>query len=109
MSDTEAILARSITRDQLVAELRELRPLLEREGVVHAALVGSRARQDNRLDSDVDLMIDVESGRRFSLVEIARIVRAVETRVGLRADVLMRRSLKPWLLDQAIRDRIPVF
>ena len=109
MSDTETVLARDITRDRLLAELRALRPAFEREGVSHMALVGSRARQDNRLDSDVDLMIEVKSGRRFSLVEVARVMRAVEERVGVRADILMRRSLKPRLLAEATRDQIPVF
>jgi predicted nucleotidyltransferase len=109
MTDAETILARDISRDQLVAELRALRPAFEREGVSHMALVGSRARRDNRADSDVDLMIEVESGRRFSLVEVARIIRAVEERIGIRADILMRRSLKPRLLSEALRDQIPVF
>jgi predicted nucleotidyltransferase len=109
MTDTETILARDISRDQLVAELRALRPLFEREGVSHMVLVGSRARRDNRADSDVDLMIEVESGRRFSLVEVARLIRAVEERIGIRADILMRRSLKQRLLSEALRDQIPVF
>lgn len=109
MSDTETILARDIDRDQLLFELRALRPAFEREGVQHMALVGSRARQDNRTDSDVDLLIDVKPARRFSLVEVARIIRAVEERIGLRADVLMRRSLESRLLEQAMRDRVSVF
>ena len=109
MTDAETVLTRHITRDQLLAELRALRPAFEREGVVHMALVGSRARQDNRPDSDVDLTIDVNPERRFSLVEVARIVRAVEERVGFRTDVLMRRSLTPRLLEEASRDQISVF
>lgn len=109
MSETETVLTRDISRDQLLAELRALRPAFEGEGVVHMALVGSRARQDNRPDSDIDLMIDVDPERRFSLVEVARIIRAVEERVGFRTDVLMRRSLKPRLLEEASRDQISVF
>ena len=106
MSDTETVLAREISRDQLLAELRALRPQFEREGVTHMALIGSRARQENRPDSDVDLLIDVESGRRFSLVEVARIVRAVEKRTGFRADILMRRSLRSDLLVEATRQHL---
>jgi predicted nucleotidyltransferase len=109
MIDAETILARDISRDQLVAELRALRPVFASEGVIRMALVGSRARRDNRIDSDADLMIEVEPGRRFSLVEVARIIRAVEERVGVRADILMRRSLNPRLLAEALRDQIPVF
>jgi predicted nucleotidyltransferase len=109
MSDTDVVLARNISRDELLAELRALRPAFEREGVTHMALVGSRARRDNRQDSDVDLLIDVDSKRRFSLVEVARIMRAVEERTGLRADILMRRSLRPDFLAKAKQDELSVF
>jgi predicted nucleotidyltransferase len=52
MSDT--VLSRDISREVLIAELRALRPAFEREGVAHMALFGSRARGDNRPDSDVE-------------------------------------------------------
>lgn len=109
MSLAETLLVRDIGRDQLVAELRVLRPAFEREGVVRMSLIGSRARGDNRPDSDVDLMIEVVPDRRFSLVEIARIMRAVEEHVGLSANVLMRRSMKPSFLVRALEDKVPVF
>ena len=109
MSDTATLPGRQLSRGDLLAALTKLRPVFEREGVKHMALIGSRARRDNRPDSDVDLVIDVKSGRRFSLVEIARIRRAVEQRVGFRADIVMRRSLKARLLEEAARDQIPVF
>ncbi len=38
-------------------------PCFESEGVTHMALFGSRARGDNRPDSDVDLLIDIVPGR----------------------------------------------
>jgi predicted nucleotidyltransferase len=109
MSDTETVLSRDIARDQLVAELRALRPAFERLAVTHMALVGSRARQDNRDDSDIDLMIEVDPSQKFSLVEMARIMREVEERIGLSAHILMRRSLRPDLLAAAAADEIRLF
>ena len=109
MTDADTILASDIGREELLAELRALMPAFAREGVQHMALVGSRARGDNRRDSDVDLMIDVEADRRFSLVEVARIIRLVQDRIGLRADILMRRSLSPHLLATAEQDQVRVF
>jgi predicted nucleotidyltransferase len=32
--------------------------------------IGSRARSDNRPDSDIDLKIEVETGRKFSILSI---------------------------------------
>ena len=76
MVDASTTAAKNLSREELIAELRVLRPAFERQAVTHMALGGSRARQDNRPDSDVDLLIDVDPGRKFSLVEIARIMHA---------------------------------
>jgi predicted nucleotidyltransferase len=109
MNDTETILARDISRDQLVAELRALRPAFEREGVMHMALFGSRARGDNRRDSDVDLAIEIADGRKFSLLDLIGVGHVVEDHVGLRGNVFMRRSLEPDFLDEVSRDGLEVF
>ncbi len=110
MSDTDVILSRDISRDQLLAELRALRPAFEREGVVHMALIGSRARGDNGADSDVDLAIDVsDEKQRFSLLDMIGVKHLVEDTLGLRADIFMLRSLEPALRKNAQRDRVEVY
>ncbi len=109
MSDTETVLARDISRDQLVAELRALRPAFERMGVTHMTLFGSRARQDNRADSDVDLAIEVDEGRKFSLLDLVGVSHLIEDRLGLRSSLLMRRSLEPRFVDALRSDGIDVF
>ena len=109
MSDSEALLTRDISRDQLLADLRALRPVFEREGVAHMALFGSRARGDHRPDSDVDLLVDVEPGRKFSLIEMAGIANAVEDTIGLMGNVTLRRSARSELLGEARRDGIVIF
>jgi predicted nucleotidyltransferase len=109
MIDAETILARDISRDQLVAELRALGPAFEADGVAHMALFGSRARGDNRPDSDVDLLIDVLPNRKFSLLEVAGIVNTVEDHIRLTGNVFLRRSTDPDILDDARRDGIAIF
>ena len=71
MTDATILAPREIPRDQLVAELRALRDLFAEEGVTHMVLFGSRARQDNRADSDVDLVVEVDPGRKFSLIDLS--------------------------------------
>jgi predicted nucleotidyltransferase len=44
---------------QILDRLRENERDLRERGVTHAALFGSRARGDNRPDSDIDIMIDI--------------------------------------------------
>jgi predicted nucleotidyltransferase len=110
MADAETILARDISRDQLVAALKALRPAFEREGVTHMALIGSRARQENRADSDIDLVIEVsDDERRFSMLDLIGVKHIVEDETGLPADISMFRSLGPDFRRQAERDRVDIF
>ena len=84
-------------------------PAFERDGVVHMALFGSRARGDNRPDSDVDLLVDVMPGRKFSLLDLIGVGHLVEDHVGLRGDVLMRAGLGKTFAEGARRDVVEVF
>lgn len=108
MADT-TVAVRNLSRDELISELRALRSTFAGAGVVHMRLFGSRARGDNRMDSDVDLMIEVDPDRKFSLVELSRIDLAVQDRLGLPASVVMRRSAEPAMLAAADRDGIALF
>jgi uncharacterized protein len=100
---------RDLAREQLLAELRALQPELERRGVTHVVLFGSRARQDNSSSSDIDLAIDVEHDRRFSLIDLVGVGQRVEDRTGLPANIFMRRSLDSEFLAELSRDAVPVF
>ena len=98
-----------IARDALLIELRALQPSLERRGVVHIALFGSRARSDNRPDSDVDLIVDVDDERPFSLIDLVGVTHEVEDRIGLPTNLFVRRSLDPSFAAEADREQVEVF
>jgi predicted nucleotidyltransferase len=102
---------RDISREQLLAELRALRPEFEREGVAHMTLFGSRARGDNRPDSDVDIVVDIQPGRSFGL-EAVGVFNLIEDRLGLPSSVVPRSGLRlatPDLGKTILRDAVPVF
>ena len=76
---------------------------------MHMQLFGSRARQDNRPDSDVDVLIDVEPDRKFSLLDMAGVYGHIEDRVGLESSVVVRRYTPEDFLARIMVDAIPVF
>jgi predicted nucleotidyltransferase len=49
-----------MNRQEILAKLRENETALCARGVSRAALLGSRARGDDRPDSDIDIMIEVD-------------------------------------------------
>lgn len=101
---------RDLSRDQLLAELRALRPQFEREGVAHMAIFGSRARGDNRRDSDVDLIVDVQAGHKFGL-EAVRVFNLIEGHLGLPSSIVTRDglSLDPSFGRRVARDEVAIF
>lgn len=105
----QTVRSRDLTRSELLAELRALRGALEREGVTHVALFGSRARGDNRPDSDVDLLIDIDERRKFSLLDLVGVAHRVEDRVGMPASIVLRRDLDPEFSVIVEGEKVPVF
>lgn len=100
---------RDIAREELILELQRLRPELQKEGVTHMALFGSRARQDNRLDSDIDLVIEIEDDRKFSLLDLIGVGHIIKDRLGIEANLFMRRGLDDSFKRTVGRDQVTVF
>lgn len=95
-----------MTRDQLLAKLRELKPWLEEQGIVNVRLFGSYARDEAGPDSDVDLLVDLckPLGLRFySLAE------DIQDSIGRDVDLLTTDGLRnPDLKTAIMRDVIAV-
>ncbi|RYE58448.1 MAG: nucleotidyltransferase domain-containing protein [Rhizobiaceae bacterium] len=75
------------------------------------ALFGSRARRDNRPDSDVDLVVEIseEADDNFSLLDLIGIAHIIEDNVGIEANLFMRRSLNDSFRWTVGRDQVNVF
>ncbi len=94
---------------EIMTELRAHTPELRRRGVDHLYVFGSVARGDARVDSDIDLAIDVAPNSRFSLVTQASIAHDIEQWLGRGVDLGERRALRPSLRDDFERDAVRVF
>ncbi|QFR33373.1 nucleotidyltransferase domain-containing protein [Ancylobacter sp. TS-1] len=101
--------AMDMSREHLIRSLLALEPRLRAEGVTRLALFGSRARGDNRADSDIDLAIDVNPGRKFSLIDLVGVAQEVESETGLPANIFMRRSLDDGFRRTLERDAVEIF
>jgi uncharacterized protein len=95
---------RDISREQLLAELRGLRPEFERRGVIGMSLFGSRARGDNGPDSDIDLIVDVPPDSKFSLLNLAGLYSLIESEIGLESSLVVLDKYTPADFVSRIRD-----
>ncbi len=100
----------AISRSQLIADIRQLRSALYERGVTHLALFGSRARGDERLDSDVDVLVEVRDDlAKFSLFDLVGIQTELADQIGLPFSVVMRRSMSPEFAASIKNDIVEIY
>jgi predicted nucleotidyltransferase len=84
-----------MTREQVLARLREHEVELRAAGVVRLSLFGSTVRGDRRPDSDIDLVAAFDTTRRISLLDVAGIELQISELLGLPVDLIEEGTLKP--------------
>ena len=89
--------------------MREHETELRRLGVRHAAVFGSLARGSARLDSDIDVLVDLDPGLPIGVFEYARLKLYIGDLLGATSDVVNRRTLKPLLRESILRDCVNAF
>jgi len=82
---------------------------LKARGATAAFLFGSTARDEATPHSDVDLFIDIEPGRKFSLLDLVGIQRLLSEQLGVEIDVTTRASLHPKLRHEIEREAIRIY
>src|SRR5260370_21370219 len=98
-----------ITREVIIAKLREAAPALKAEGVTKLSLFGSRARGDARPDSDLDVLLDTTSRGTSPPFDFFKTLHIIEDATGLRTQISMRDLLKPRIAERIADDLIEVF
>ena len=96
-------------RQQILARLRENETALRARGVSHAAVFGSRARGDDRPDSDIDIMIEVDPAAPIGVYEYVALKDYIAELFDGPVDVVSRDGLKPYVRPAATADAIYAF
>jgi predicted nucleotidyltransferase len=96
-------------RQTIIATLRANEAALRARGVAHAALFGSRARGDDRPDSDIDIMIEIAPEAPVGVFEYVEITQYIADLFAARVDVSNRNKLKPFVRPSAEREAVHAF
>ncbi len=78
-------------------------------GVSHAALFGSRARGDNRPDSDIDIMVEFDPAASVTLFGYVGLKAYIAELFDGPVDVVNRDGLKPYIRPAALADTVYAF
>jgi predicted nucleotidyltransferase len=92
-----------VTLDKLQEQKTEIVRLCEKYGARNIRVFGSVARGDNRQESDVDFLVDMDNGR--TLFDLAGFVADVQDLLGVKVDVVTSGGLR-YLREQVLTEAV---
>ncbi len=97
-------------RSRIIAVLSEHADQIRARGVTRLALFGSAVRGEARPGSDIDLLIEVDRERRFSLVDFVDLQDYLSHLLGRHADLAEAAGLAgSQVRNSALGDAIEIF
>lgn len=92
--------------DDLKKRREEIIKLASEHGARNIRVFGSVARGEERPDSDLDLLIDLEPGR--SLMDHAALLLELKDLLGQEVDVVTEKGVRERYRDRVLKEAIPI-
>lgn len=80
----------------------DLAPLCRRHGIRRLAVFGSRLKGTARADSDLDLLVEFETGRVPGLLGLSAIEIELTEALGVKVDLRTAQDLSPYFRDEVL-------
>jgi hypothetical protein len=96
-------------RDDVIARLKQAEPDLRARGVRRAAVFGSVARGDDRPDSDIDIMVEIDPDATITVYDYVGLKEHIAGLFDGQVDVVSRDGLKPYVRPAATADALYAF
>ena len=87
---------------------RKIIPILRKNDVVRAGIFGSYARGEAKKRSDIDILIKVKRGKKFSLFDLVGLQMELEKKLGKKVDLLTYNGISPYLKKYILEDEIKI-
>ena len=82
--------------------------LYEKYGVTEVGVCGSYVRGEQRLDSDVDILIELTDPPRISLLGLVNLENYLSELLGMDVDVAVKKNLKKRIGQRILQEVIPI-
>lgn len=96
-------------KNDAIRKLRQHADAVKGMGATALYLFGSTVRNEARAASDLDIYIDYDPARKFSLLELVGIKQFLEEKLEVEVDVTTRDSLHPLLRLDIEQSAVQVF
>jgi len=93
------------TRDDILSLLGEKRELIRKFGVKELGIFGSFARNEQRANSDVDVLVEME---RNSFDAYMDLLFFLEDLFGRKVDLVVKDTIKPMIRNRILRETVYV-
>ena len=94
-------------RDEIINRIRQQAAAVRGLGATALYIYGSRARGDERPDSDLDVFVDFDS-ERFGFVELVELEGLLSRELGLKVQLGTHDALHPLMKPHIERDAVRV-
>ena len=87
---------------------KKIIPILKKNNVARAGIFGSYARGEAKKRSDIDILIEVRKGKKFSLFDLVGVQMELEKKLGKKVDLLTYNGISPYLKKYILEDEIKI-
>jgi predicted nucleotidyltransferase len=98
-----------MTLTEIRTILEQQKPyLFKRYGVAEISVFGSYVRNEQREDSDVDILIELVEPPRIDLLDLVNLERYLGDLLGVKADVALRTNLRKRIGRRILEEAVPI-
>ena len=90
--------------------IESIQTILKKDGRVSTAwLFGSYARGEEKLNCDVDIIVELNTAKKYSMFDLLYIAFILENKIKIKVDLVEKVYLKDFDLESASKDLIKIY
>lgn len=92
-----------------VRTVHTIQDFLRQEPIERAWLFGSFSRMEEKPESDIDILVDLDTSVPMGLIQYAGMINALESLLGRKVDMVTNGTVKPFAQESINRDKVLIY